>query len=102
MQIKNDVIGRLRVVGWLEGVSYLLLLGVAMPLKYLAGQPLMVEIVGMAHGLLFISFCLAASHAAWARGWSILKLLGAFVSSVLPFGPFVFDAYALRDESRAA
>lgn len=97
-KIENTVVGRLRVVGWLEGASYLLLLFVAMPLKYLAGQPQAVQVVGMAHGVLFIAFCLAAVHAAVAKRWPLGTLMAAFVSSVLPFGPFVFDAWALREE----
>ena len=95
----NTPIGRLRIIGWLEGSSYLLLLGVAMPLKYIAGHPEMVEVVGMAHGLLFLLFCAAAVHAAAARKWPMSRLLGAFVSSVLPFGPFVFDAWVLTESS---
>ena len=94
----STVIGRLRVIGWLEGVSYLLLLFVAMPLKYLAGHPEMVEVVGMAHGILFVGFCAAAVHATIACHWSILRLGAAFVSAMLPFGPFIFDArqFAVR------
>ncbi|MEL6348579.1 MAG: DUF3817 domain-containing protein [Myxococcota bacterium] len=97
MGIQNTVIGRLRVVGWFEGASYLLLLFVAMPLKYLAGHPEMVEVVGMAHGLLFMTFCGLAIHAAVDQQWPITRLLGAFIASVLPFGPFVFDARFLRE-----
>ena len=48
--------GRLRAVGMVEAVSFLLLLGVAMPLKYFAGMPLAVKIAGWIHGLLFIAF----------------------------------------------
>ena len=93
----GTVVGRLRLVGWLEGASYLLLLFVAMPLKYLAGLPQMVQVVGMAHGILFVLFGLAALHASVALGWPARRLLGALVSSVLPFGPFVFEARVLRD-----
>ncbi|MBF9224019.1 DUF3817 domain-containing protein [Hymenobacter ruricola] len=50
-------LGRLRLVAILEGVSFLVLLLVAMPLKYLAGQPQAVRPVGMAHGLLFVLYC---------------------------------------------
>ena len=50
-------IGRLRAIGMLEGVSFLVLLGVAMPLKYLAGMPAAVKIVGWVHGILFVALC---------------------------------------------
>ena len=52
----NSAIGRLRFVGLLEGVSLLVLLGIAMPLKYLANQPDAVKLVGWAHGVLFVLF----------------------------------------------
>lgn len=97
--MKNTVIGRLRVVGWLEGVSYLLLLFVAMPLKYLAGYPEMVAVVGRAHGGLFLLFCLAAIHAAIKKRWPLTRLAAAFIASVLPFGPFVFDARVLKEDA---
>ena len=51
------MIRTLRILGNVEGVSYLLLLGVAMPLKYAFGLPLAVKIVGMAHGVLFLAYC---------------------------------------------
>ena len=47
----SDTLGRLRVTGLLEGLSFIILLAIAMPLKYLAGKPEMVSIVGMAHGV---------------------------------------------------
>ena len=54
MESFKSPLNRLRVVAFWEGVSFLVLLGVAMPLKYLAGWPLAVRVVGMAHGILFI------------------------------------------------
>lgn len=83
--------GSFRTAGWLEGLSYILLLGVAMPLKYVYGEPLMVRIVGMAHGLLFLAYLGLAFAMHDRENWSFTKLGGAFVASLLPFGPFVFD-----------
>lgn len=88
---------RLRIVGWLEGMSYLALLGIAMPLKYLAGSPHMVQIVGWGHGLLFILFVTAVAHAAWTIRWPSTRIVGALAASVIPFGTFVLDAYLRRD-----
>jgi integral membrane protein len=85
-EIKN-----LRLIGMLEGASFLLLMGVAMPLKYLAGQPLAVKIVGWIHGLLFILFCMALARAKNAKGWSVMQTLPYFIAALLPFGPFVVD-----------
>ena len=85
-----------RYAGWLEGGSYLLLLLVAMPLKYVYGEPGMVRVVGMAHGLLFLSYVGLAFAMSRREGWPVKKLAGAFVASLLPFGPFVFEQRVLR------
>ena len=81
-------LGRLRLVGFLEGVSLLVLLGIAMPLKYLAGQPAAVRYVGMAHGLLFVLYVLLVIWVALARRWSLGKTALALAVSVVPFGTF--------------
>lgn len=99
MHSLKTTLGRLRVIGWWEGASFLLLLFVAMPLKYFADQPLAVRYVGMAHGVLFVLFIWAAVQAALVQGWNWkrtgLVMLGAF----LPFGPFVVDSRLLRGET---
>jgi len=91
-------LGRFRLAGMLEGASFLLLLFVAMPLKYLADWPLGVRVVGMAHGVLFLLYLLAIVPAAIDHRWSWKRIAGAVVASLLPFGPFVFDAKVLRRE----
>ena len=93
---------RLRVIGALEGTSYLLLLGVAMPLKYLAGLPAMVRVVGWAHGLLFVLFVAVVFDTARRQRWSVGRLAGALLASVLPFGPFVLDRRLRADLEGAA
>jgi integral membrane protein len=95
-------IGRLRLVGYLEGISFLILLGIAMPLKYAAGMPEAVLIAGWIHGVLFVLFVAATLQVARQRCWSRNKVLAAAAASVLPFGPFVLDARLLRSEERAA
>ena len=90
-------IGRLRALGLTEGTSFLLLLGVAMPLKYLAGYPLAVRVVGWIHGALFIFYCFALFEAAVERGWPWTKNAKLFVAALLPFGPFLIDK-GLRSE----
>lgn len=80
----------------MEGVSFLLLLGIAMPLKYLAGYPQMVRVVGMIHGVLFLLFVAAVFQVSQAMRWPARRVLAALVASVLPFGPFVFDAHLRR------
>ena len=88
---------QLRLVALLEGSSFLILLFIAMPLKYLAGLPLAVRVVGSIHGALFLLFLAALYRAARARAWPRRRSVIAFVASILPFGTFVFDA-SLRGE----
>jgi len=84
-------IGQLRLVAFLEGVSLLLLLFIAMPLKYMADMPGMVKVVGMAHGLLFIAYVVYVLLAKSEFKWSIGTTLLALVLSVVPFGTFWAD-----------
>ncbi|AHF90850.1 membrane protein [Opitutaceae bacterium TAV5] len=101
MNTLKTTTGRLRIAGWLEGISFLLLLGVAMPLKYLAGQPQAVRVVGMAHGILFLLYVWLAIQAALELKWTWKRTAVVLVASLLPAGPFVVDARILRDEERA-
>ena len=96
----HSPIGRLRLIGLVEGVSFLVLLLIAMPLKYAAGKPDAVFYVGSAHGGLFILYVALAIWVAKLRKWPISRLGTAFVASVLPAGTFVFDA-SLRREQQA-
>ena len=89
----NDQI-QIKVFKWvsiLEGVSFLLLLFIAMPLKYLFNLPQMVEVVGMAHGILFISYLVGAVIVYNILNWDFKTLLLAVVCSVIPFGPFYIE-----------
>ncbi|MGW8956932.1 DUF3817 domain-containing protein [Paenibacillus sp. NPDC055715] len=96
----TTVLGRFKVIGYLEGVSFLLLLLVVMPFKYMAGIDQAVSIVEMAHGVLFVLYILAALHAFSELRWGGKKLLLALGASVLPVGTFVFKSY-LKKEIRA-
>jgi integral membrane protein len=87
----HDPIRRIRYTGFLEAISFLLLLGVAMPLKYWFGQPLAVRYVGMAHGGLVILLCGLLIHAWGDKKLSFKNAALAFVAMLLPFGPFVMD-----------
>ena len=94
----NTTIGQLRVLGILEGISYLLLLGVCMPLKYAMDIPEPTEYVGMAHGVLFIAYTIWVLLAAKKFKWSLGKTFLAFIASMLPFGTFVADAKIFKKE----
>lgn len=91
---------RLRLIGLLEGSSFLLLLLVAMPLKYLAGRPEAVQVVGAVHGGLWVLFLLAAGDVAVRRRWGAGRVMAAVAASVLPAGPFVFDR-SLKQEQES-
>ena len=88
----------LRILGNIEGVSYLLLLGVAMPLKYFYDIPEAVKVTGMAHGLLFVSYCLLLALCMGKFKWSFGFGAYLFVATLIPFGTFVTDR-KLRDKS---
>jgi integral membrane protein len=81
----------LRAAGIAEAVSFLLLLGVAMPLKYFAGMPQAVKVVGWAHGALFVAFGAALLLTTVVAKWPPSRAALVFVAALLPFGPFVVD-----------
>lgn len=89
--MSTQLIDRLRQVAKIEAISFLVLLFIAMPLKYLAGKPLTVRIVGSIHGMLFIWFCWALARAKFRGGLSMRLAAMTFIASLLPFGPFVID-----------
>ena len=81
----------LRLLALLEGVSLLILLGVAMPLKYYYDKPEAVKIVGMAHGILFVLYTINLLIIHLKLRWSYGKTAGAFVAALIPFGTFYAD-----------
>lgn len=96
-----------RVVRWFcciafwEGVSYLALLFIAMPLKYGADMPLAVKYTGWAHGALFIAYVLLLV-GCWLRlGWSAKRVIGFFIASLLPFVPFWVEIRLKRELSQS-
>lgn len=86
----------LRVSGLTEGISYLLLLAVAMPLKYYAGFPEAVRFVGMLHGILFIWFMISIIWARYSLSLSVKHAFMAFIASLVPFGTFYIDNKIFR------
>ena len=97
MQWLKTSIGRLRVIGFWEGVSFLVLLLIAMPLKYIWGEPGAVRVVGMAHGILFVLYVWAAIQAALEHDWTWKRTGLVLLASLLPAGPFIVDAKLLRE-----
>ncbi len=91
VNLKTKLIDRLRLASLLDGVSYLILLGIAMPLKYLAGMPMAVRIVGMGHGFLFVALCVLLFVALVRSRLSFKWCLIVFVCAFFPFLPFFLD-----------
>lgn len=85
-----------KIVAILEGVSFLVLLGIAMPLKYIFDMPASTQVVGMAHGILFIAYVLMVVIIRKQLNWNLKTTALALTASVLPFGPFVVDKKLLR------
>jgi integral membrane protein len=96
----------LRVAALTEAVSFLVLLGVAMPLKYAAGIPGPVKVVGWMHGVLFVAFCLFLAQTFIVARWPLGRAVLVFVGALVPFGPMLLEPrmkrYAAEFRERAA
>lgn len=90
-QVRN-----LRWVGTAEGISFLVLLLVAMPLKYYFGWPLVVKYVGWMHGILFMVYVAMVLASIRAMNWSFVRVVLALAASVVPLGPFFLDTSILK------
>jgi len=101
MHLFSTLFGWFRVVAILEGISYVLLLFVCMPLKYFAGIPEAVKYMGWAHGVLFTLFVLLLMFVWINHQWSIVKAAIAFAASLVPFGTFVLDRYLAAEQQAA-
>lgn len=71
----------------MEGISYLLLLGIAMPLKKILDEPMIVTVMGWIHGGLFIIFCFALLNAMLTQKWNLKPPFLIFLASLIPFAP---------------
>jgi integral membrane protein len=96
----NTPLDRFRTVAVLEGISYLVLLFIAMPLKRLAGIHEVQKYVGWAHGLLFILFMALLVQVWVTYKWSFYKVVVAFVASLIPFGTFILDKRLEKEETQ--
>lgn len=94
----NSKIASIRIVGKIEGWSYLILLLIAMPLKYFADIPIAVKIVGIAHGFLFSIFVWMLINASLKYRWGWSLFLYGFIASLIPFGTFFFNKKLIRYE----
>jgi integral membrane protein len=85
-----------RHLGFVEAVSFLLLLGVAMPLKYVAGMPMPVKVVGWIHGVLFMLLIVAVLRAMIVARLPVGRAIVVAVAALIPFGPFAIDGKLKR------
>ncbi|RXJ68183.1 hypothetical protein CRV08_07970 [Halarcobacter ebronensis] len=87
----NDSLNRFRIISAIEGVSFLLLIFIAMPIKYLEGNPYPVKIFGMIHGILFIIFMLSLFQTKIKKCWNKGFMFQLFVLSLIPFGALLIE-----------
>ena len=90
------MINLFRLVAFLEGISYILLLFIAVPIKYLVNDPTYVKLLGMPHGVLFVGYIIFAIIGKNKFNWSYLKFFIISAASLVPFGTFYIDKKYLR------
>ena len=94
----GSYIKRLRIIGYIEGILYILLMFVAMPLKYLADAPQMVSWTGWVHGVLFVIYCLVLLQVMIVKSWNIWTASIPFIAALVPFGPFFIDSWIRKKD----
>ncbi len=94
-ELLKTALGRLRIVAFIEGCSYLLL-GITMILKYKFSMPQPNYVVGLAHGVLFVLYVFLLLQVAFSHRWNLLNLFFGFVASLVPFGTFYADKKLFR------
>lgn len=87
----KDTLKRFRLVSYIEGLSYLILLFIAMPIKYIGENPYPVKVIGMTHGILFILFVLFLYDTMRKYQWNKSFSSKLFVYSLIPFGSFIIE-----------
>lgn len=86
-----------RIISFLEGISYILLLFIAVPIKYMQGNPEYVKLLGMPHGLLFMLYIALAFVIKKEMEWNGQNLGIVLLCSIIPFGTFYVDKKYLRN-----
>ena len=85
-----------RIISFFEGISYLLLLFIAVPLKYFYGDEFLVKILGMPHGILFMLYIFFSIILKNKMNWSIRETIEIMIGSIIPFGTFYIDYKYLK------
>jgi integral membrane protein len=84
-------LGRLRILAFTEGVSFLIILFITMPLKYMLSMPEPNKVFGLVHGLLFVLYVFAVIQIKIEQSWTFKKMALALLASIIPFGTFWAD-----------
>lgn len=95
---KKKLLHRFRMIGIAEGISFLILLLIAMPLKYFFHFPEAVKVFGWAHGALFICFIYFAFEVMGTFKKNMVWFVKAFAAAIIPFGTFIFDRQLKKEE----
>ncbi len=89
-------IGRLRLISFVEGISLLVLIGVAVPVKYIAGNPFLVKAIGPVHGMLFVLFIFSTLSVGVEHQWKFRQITWkVLLACIIPFGTFYIDKHIL-------
>ena len=96
MNLKT-ALGRLRIVAFCEGISFLLF-AVTMPMKYYMDMPGANKVVGMAHGILFLLYIVLALQNAIIQKWKFITIGWVLLASIVPFGTFVAEAKIFNNQ----
>lgn len=97
----SDPLSRLRLAGWIEGATLLLLIGLAVPLKHLAGWPQAVSLLGPAHGLAVLAYSALAVEAVSSGGWTRAQAVRLIVAGLVPFGTLLNDRWLAARQAAA-
>ena len=92
----KTTVGRLRLIGYIEGISLLILIGIAVPLKYFGHNPQLTKILGPVHGGLFLLFIFNTISVAVEYRWKPAVIFKLILACIIPFGTFYIDYKILR------
>ena len=95
-ELLQTQVGRFRIISFFEGLSFIFLVFIAMPLKYKFNLPYFVKFGGTVHGTLFIFFSISLFKTQFENNWSKKKILKLFLLSLIPFGNFYSDIKIIR------
>lgn len=98
--IFSTSIGRFRIISFAEGISYLLLLGIAVPIKYACNMPDAVQVPGMLHGVLFVTYIALLIIATLSNKWSFKNAILLFIASIFPFGFLLAEKMFLKKQAK--